>query len=428
MRLREARLIGLLLLLLAPAARGQYVLEDAHDPKRYGPSFLALPLGFYTPNYRYAVGLVGDATGLIQPQEDLFAFGLGSTSGTYQFLLGQTDLQLKPINRLFLDTENAFFQEQRYSAYVNGNPHYLGTAGSNSSSPKDFFITQSDDGWGSFTFKYLLPIGDGRDNVIDHYVLEDGFLQSGASGGYGWNPLSTGRTFVQVAPFYEYQTLETPAGDLHLDTNGARFGLVYDNTNFALNPSSGNVSKVTVSRDFGLFNSSSPWTTVSGEFTQYVDLGRNSLFRQQVLVLDGWTRYAITWDRDVVGGRYTATHGPPFYESASLGGDTRLRGFPENRFHDRAAIYGAAELRLIPTWNPFRQIKLLEKADITWMQWVVFGEVGRVAPEYTGDIFSHLKGDVGFGLRILANDTLIRLDVAESAEGFSFSVQLGEPF
>jgi hypothetical protein len=51
-----------------------------------------------------------------------------------------------------------------------------------------------------------------------------------------------------------------------------------------------------------------------------------------------------------------------------------------------------------------------------------------VAPEYSPDLLKHLKGDAGFGLRILANDTLIRFDVAASNERFGVWARLSQPF
>jgi len=109
-------------------------------------------------------------------------------------------------------------------------------------------------------------------------------------------------------------------------------------------------------------------------------------------------------------------------------GNTRLRAFAQNRFWDRAADYFSLELRLVPDWNPLGKIKLLKPADITWMQFVVFGEAGRVSDEYSWDLLKHLKGDVGFGLRLLAKDALVRLDVAACNEGVTVVAQLSQPF
>jgi hypothetical protein len=55
------------------------------------------------------------------------------------------------------------------------------------------------------------------------------------------------------------------------------------------------------------------------------------------------------------------TNRPPAYTSSTLGGLWRMRGFPSQRFNDKAAIYYAAELRLIPEWNPFNNWPRVQK-------------------------------------------------------------------
>lgn len=428
-RIRLALLILSAVVLVGPSARAQYVLEDAHDVDRYSPGYVFLPFALYTQSFRFGGGVVWDSSGLIQPQSDLFAFAIGTTNGSYGFVAGEDDLQIPAVDRLFLDMEIGYFQYAQFTAFIDGNPHFLSaSAGTNRSSERDFFQGHNDDSWGHFTLKYLLPIGGGRDVIVNKYVLEHGIVQSGATGGEGWNPLTTGRTYLQLTPFYEYQALTTPIGEHHFDELGLRFGPVYDNTDFPLNPSSGNITRITLSRDFGLFNDENTWTNVSAEFAQFINLGTSSLFRQQVLALDAWTSYSVTWSQHHVNHRRVVSGAPPFYDGAVLGGNERLRGFPDNRFWDRAAIYGTAELRLVPVWNPFGDFELLRKADITWMQWVIFGELGRVASKYEPNIFSHLKGDVGFGLRLLANDTVVRIDAAASSEGFEVWAAISQPF
>jgi hypothetical protein len=416
-------------LLQVSIARGQYLLHDVDQPKRYDGAPIVLPFGFYSPTYGIGGGVLLFGNGLIEPQSGTFAYALGSSNGTYGGSFGEDDLQLKPINRLFLDSKFGYILDRNYKAYVSGKRRVAREpAGTNDSSQRDHFIDQAGDVFAHLTFRYLLPIGGGRNTIINDYYLKDGILVSGATGGHGWNPLTTGRTYLQFTPFVEDLALEQPDRTIHRDENGIRFGLVYDNSDFPLNPSSGNISRITLSRDFGWFESSESWTNVSAEFSQFVDLGHSKAFRQQVLAFDFWTSYSMTWDDSIRGGVRRLRQAPPFYDGATLGGSERLRAFAENRFWDRAASYGTIELRLVPKWNPLGRIKLLKPADITWMQWVVFAEAGRVSNEYTEDLLKHLKGDAGFGLRILANDTLVRLDVAASSEGVSVVAQLSQPF
>jgi hypothetical protein len=430
-RRRLFLLFVLLILCGTRAARAQYVLEDLTDKKRYEPSHLVLPYMFYTPTDRFGGGVIVTTSGLLQPQSDSYVLGLADINNTYGFEGGTDDLQIKPIDRLFVSTQFGVFRYNYDQLYINGpfRPLHL-SAGTNDSGDDNFVEHRYNDNWGSFELKYLLPIGGGKSTIINHYVLENGLLKSGATGWRGWNPLASGRTYLSLTPFVEYLTVyqRHDIGNAHYNENGLRFGVTYDNSDFALNPSSGNVTKLAVSRDFGWFDTSNPWTNISAEYTQYIDLGRSRWFRQQVIALDGWTSYSPTWKQTFVGGRRQVYDGPPFYDGAMLGGDPRFRGYPDYRFWDKAAVYASAELRVIPNWNPFANIEILKPADITWIQWVVFGEIGRVGPQYSGNLLSHFKGDAGFGIRMLANDTLVRLDVAASNEKFGIWVRLNQPF
>ena len=428
--LRASRLTLLLAIgLLASWARGQYVMEDIHDPKRYGHNFLALPFAFYTPTDRFGGGVIWQSTGLLQPQADSSVLAFGNYNETYGFQGSTDDWQIKPIERLFASTQFGVFRYNFDKIYINGNPFYTHkSAGTNRSVATNFISRRHNDDWGNVELKYLLPIGGGRDTIITHYKMENGLMVGGETGGHDWNPLRSGRTYLTLTPFLEYQTIEDPHSDLHLNENGLRFGAVYDNTDFPLNPSRGNLSKITFSRDFGLFDTSGAWSNISAEYQQYIDLGNSAWFRQQVIAGDFWTSYSPTWKTIHGNGQREIVNGPPFYDGANLGGPTRLRGFALDRFWDRAAIYGTVELRLTLRWNPFENIKILKPADLTWLQLVMFGEFGRVAPVYSPAIFSHLKGDAGFGVNLLANDTLIRFNIAVSNEEFGIYAALNQPF
>lgn len=414
--------------LCAPAC-GQYVLEDIHDPKRYTEGFLILPYAFYTPSSRFGGGFIWTTTGLLQPQAGSWGLAFGDVNNTYGIEGGWDDFQIRPIQRLFVSSEFGLFRYNYDTIFIGGNSQFPGVpVGTNDSNDDNKVLRRYQDDWGHVEFKYLLPIGGGRETIINHYMTEEGLLKSGATGGFDCNPLVSGRTYLTLTPFFEYFTVDRRIPDLHFNENGLRFGAVYDNTDFALNPSRGNIFKFTFSRDFGLFDTSHAWSNLTEEVSQMIDMGHSTWFRQQVIALDGWTSCSPGFKRGVVGGRSTIVEGPPFYDGATLGGDSRFRGYFSNRFYDRSAILGTVELRLIPDWNPFKKLPLIEKADIAWMQWVIFGEIGRVAPNYTPDIFSHLKGDAGFGFRILANDTFVRFDVAASNERFAVWAGLSQPF
>jgi outer membrane protein assembly factor BamA len=416
---------------LPSAARAQYVLEDIHNPNRYDPDTLAVPIAYYSDGFKGALGVAAYTDGLFQRQMDSYIFAIGSSNGSYGAIGGMHNLQFRPIDRLFLDWELSYIRTNEDENNIDGNRAYLReNAGSNRSDEDDLVASPSNDFTGNFTFKYLLPIGNGRDTIIDTYRLNEGLLESGASGGDGYNPFRSGRTFLELGPSFEYMDIRSAEAVQHQwDTFGVVASAVYDNSDYDITPQRGNVTTLSLQRDFGAFGSPNPWTNISADFAQYISLGRSGLFRQQVLALDCWTSYTTSWSQSGAPGRVKLSDAPPFYAGSTLGGMQRMRGYPEERFHDRAAIYGCAELRLIPSWNPLGKIALLKNADIAWLQVVTFVEVGRVADEYTyGKLFHNMKGDGGVGIRVLTGDTLLRIDVAGSNEGIQVWANLAQAF
>ena len=87
-------------------------------------------------------------------------------------------------------------------------------------------------------------------------------------------------------------------------------------------------------------------------------LGEIEGFRQCVLALDFWTAYSPTWDVQADG---TIAHRPPAFPAPRLGGLFRMRAYPSQRFSDKAAVYYAAELRMVPNWNFFDSLPWLQQ-------------------------------------------------------------------
>ena len=121
---------------------------------------------------------------------------------------------------------------------------------------------------------------------------------------------------------------------------------------------------------------------------------------------------------------------PPAYAGATLGGLWRLRAYPSQRFNDKAAIYYAAELRVIPEWNPFDAWPAFQDyADVEWLQFAPFVELGRVAPEWDlGTLHSSMKWSAGLGIRAWASGFVVRVDTAVSEEGALVQMMISQPF
>ena len=393
---------------------------------------LSVPYAFYNEAFGFAVAYAHGKVGYPQKQSAILGTVMAGSKGSIMgFLIGR-NLRLPWSDRLFLDpiAQIGYFKDA--DSYTDGNPDFPDERAGSNDSDKDNYI--EGDGWDNFfrlRFKYLLPIGHGKDTIINTYVIDRGMLKSGAAGATSWNPLTSGRTYFELLPFYRSQEINGDDADIDVKTNGLEFSLFRDNRDFVPNPSRGGALRVDVSRDFGWLNSSNSWTVVQTEFDKYFSLGSSETFRQRVIAFDFWTAYSPTWEVEgVSNGQEIISNRPPAYAGATLGGIWRMRAFPAQRFSDKASIYYALEYRMIPKWNPFtRWPWLQEYIGIEWLQFVPFVEVGRVAPGWNiKDLHTDMKWDTGIGLRLWAKGLVARIDLAGSDEGFGVAMMVSQPF
>jgi len=424
------RLIWLILLFIflpCHLAFGQSIMVGPDG--KFEKNTLNLPFAFYNESFGFAAAYVYAMTGYPQKQAALISSVMvGSKGSGLGFIMGR-DLQMPFLDRLFLDAtfQAGYFQDN--DIYVNGNRDFPDERAGSNDSDEDNFVT-SDGGWDNFfrlRFKYLLPMGHGRDTIISTQVVDQGMLVKGATGGETWNPLKSGLTYLEMQPFYRLQQVDSDDVREDVKTNGLEVSLFRDNRDFRFNPSTGSAVRLSWTRDFGLLNSSNSWTVVDTEVDKYFSLGESDWFRQRVLAFNFWTAYSPTWDEQDNGD---IDNGPPTYAGATLGGLWRMRGYPSQRFSDKAAIYYAAEYRMIPRWNPFENWDRVQKyVGVQWLQFVPFVEVGRVAPDWgVNRLHEDVKWDAGLGLRLWAKGIVIRIDSAVSDEGFGVQMMVAQPF
>jgi outer membrane protein assembly factor BamA len=430
-RLRPWLLGALFACASAPACAAAGPADEAPAPvATSGDQVVSLPFAFYSEFFGAAVGFVTFRNGYPQPQARVLGTILvGSKGSVMAFFMGR-DIRVPGTERLYLDpwVSVGYFAHNR--AYVDGNPAYRDErSGSNDSSPNNYITGNGEDLFTQLRFKYLLPIGHGRDQAVSSYRFEDGLLVSGATGGDAWNPLKSGKTFLELQPFYRSLQVDSTEAGIHSTrrTSGLDGSIFWDNRDWPDNPARGGSTRARVSRDWGEAGSSGSWTVVEGEADYYQPLGRPAGIRQQVLALDLWTAYSPTWETSPDG---TVRHGPPGYTGATLGGLWRLRGYSAERFSDKAAACAAVEYRLIPDWNPFERLPWIQRrCGIQWLQMVAFAEAGRVAPTWQFEQWrSALKWDAGLGVRIQAKGLVARLDFAHSREETGVQMMVGHPF
>ena len=416
----------LFILLTGTSSFGQGVRVGPNG--EFSAQTLSLPYAFYNDSFGFAVAYVHGVVGRPQKQATLLATAMAGTKGSAMGFLVGRDLQMPRVERLFLDPIISVGYFKDNDAYINGNPDFSGERAGANDSDKDNFV--DGDGWDNFfrlKFKYLLPIGDGSEQVIATYKIKDGLLDSDALGGTSLSPLKSGRSYLELRPFYRSQQIDGDDVDETVKTNGLDASMFWDNRDFYANPSRGFALRGKLSRDFGWFDSSESWTNVEGEFDCYIPFQWGNWLRQGVVALDYWTSYSPTWD-EKSGGRIE--NRPPAYTGSTLGGLWRMRGYPSQRFNDKAAVYYSAELRMIPRWNPFERWDWIQKyVGIRWLQFVPFAEIGRVAPSWNIEtLHSDMKWCLGMGVRAWAKGIVARIDTAVSEEDFKIQMMIAQPF
>jgi len=415
-----------LILVCSQIAFGQGVRVDAEG--KSSKQTLSLPYAFYNESFGFAVGYVYGIVSHPQKQTTLLATVMAGSKGSAMAFLVGRDIQMPRIERLFFDPIVSIGYFKDNEAYIEGNPDFPDErAGSNDSNENNFV---EGDGWDNFfrlNFKYLLPTGEGKDNIISTYRIDRGLLVSGATGGISLNPIKSGKSYLELRPFYRSQQIDGDDVNETTQTNGLDFSVFWDNRDFYLNPSKGNGLRLKASRDFGWLDSSNSWTNVQAELDMYFPLKLSDKFRQTVLALNYWTSYSPTWEEQSYG---EISNRPPTYAGATLGGLWKLRGYPAQRFSDKAAVYYAAELRVIPRWNPFERWSTVQKyVGIQWLQFVPFAEIGRVAPSWNiKTLHTDMKWCLGLGIRAWAKGIVARIDAAVSDEDFKVQMMVAQPF
>jgi len=121
----------------------------------------------------------------------------------------------------------------------------------------------------------------------------------------------------------------------------------------------------------------------------------------------------------------------PFYElgavggsrgGLSIGGDSYLRGYTENRYLDKIRLALGFELR----WDPL--FLSIYRQDLT-LGFVPFFDIGRVWPSFREFKLDNFHASTGWGMRLIWNSRfIIRADWAVNHEGTAFYINLGNAF
>ena len=401
-------------------------MSDQNITKTKRKDWTILPYAFSSDTTGLAGGISVLMSGVLQPQTSLVAT---------VFLGEKQDVIIdgKPDKKSFAGgffyfsdyklpfTERTFFSIYGLKSYFPKSKYYID--GSNNSDRDDVFLSSGESDFLSMKFEYILPIGSGLENPQGLCEVINGFVVCKRSKG-GGTPFVTGQTSAGIKAFYQHDTIDSIEGLPDWNTNGLRYFLTHENTDFDTNPSRGYHFQFQYSQDFAAGASTQSWDFLEFKYNQYYNLDTFSFTNQNVLALSLWTGYSFSWNDDE---KIIGSHRPPVWEGARLGGMNRMRGYDNNRFSDKAVFYAAAEYRAILDYNPFKGSDLLP-AKVDWFQLVAFAEVGRVNDQYNFDLLRDLKYDVGLSLRALVEEIPVRVDVGVGEEGANMWVMIQQPF
>ena len=412
--------IGLLLLFQALEVSAQYKIREGDEEVELKSSAIVVPYAFSTETLGFGLG-IGASYG---PKGESYYYGTvyATDNGSDFFMVGGNNLKFPGVERLHFRPwiSAGHFTHMRIFIGNNNPGDPTERAGSNESSKDNYREENANDIIADLEFRYTLPWGHYRDVAVHTYITDNGLLKKNPSGAESWNPLESGQSTILFQPYYRKQYTDVEGKE----TLFFKLGYKHDNRDFIPNPHRGYVVKTSISHDPDWLADTRKWTSLEGEIDGFIPLWDTSWSRQQTLALSAWAAYSPTYDSS------TENDGmPPYFTGPTLGGFWRMRGYPANRFHDKAAIYYSAEYRLMPEWQPFGEIGLLDPLKIRWWQVVGLVEAGRVAPSWDlGELHTDMKYDYGIGLRGMFHASVGRIDLVVSDEGFAFSAMLGQTF
>jgi len=414
-----------------PRASMKFSIHRAENP-RTSKETLIIPYAFPSDSMGTTFGVGGMAKGYVQDQLLVGGTVYGSLDSASAIFLGLWDYKLPATDRLYFSILGSAGYYPRLRAYAEAPGDAITgiRAGANNSDKDDFVEESGTDNWWEMKLEFVLPIGSMKDKGMASYNLKHGMLVSGATGGENWNPLENGGTVVVLRQSNRYQEFEMDDGNINGAVHPLELGLLYNNTDYPTNPSTGSSQYLSVNHDFGWLESDHTWTFLEFEASKYFSLGETDLARQQVIAVNFWTGYSPSWESTVDSdGVETIANRPPYLEGAKLGGFYRMRAYSNNRFNGNSVIYTTAEYRFTPRWNPIGNVNWLRWLKMDWMQFVGSIEGGRVADEYSvSELLSDWKVDGGVGLRAMVAGSVVRLDYSVSEEGSSMWVMFGHPF
>lgn len=375
------------------------------------PEFAAVPFFFSSENLSTAFGGAGVVKHAGQVQSSVFGVGLYTTNDSWVTYVGINDFQLP--SQL---APQWLFSIEHYQAFYKEGNYFIPNKNISPMSSTKRIITQGDESFTRLHFEYVLPIAKGINGAAASMMPSKQNIS--------WNPLNSGVSKIRFTPFWQSQNL------LDYDfesssTKGLELLLDWDNRDNGKNSTKGGQSSLKLRH--GLSSDGEPsWNTWQFEQSAFFSIGRNDLFRQQILAANFYLADTPNWNEKNSEHQY---HRPPSYAGITLGGYERLRGYSSRQFSGRSAVLYTLEYRVQPYWQPLQKWPVFDLYDVPWWQWVVFAEMGKVSDEFSmSALHDDMKWSVGGGVRFEVESVVVRAELGVSQESNQFWVMVSQPF
>ncbi len=349
-------------------------------------------------------GGVVSVTGVGKPAAQLVGFGAYSVNDSYIAFLGYYNFALSErwtldiplLQAEFMDSELYLDEASTGSLLANEDEALEG-----SYLQRDWYLT----------FRYLISVDTA---AASRLRLEEGLPLE---------PERIARTVFEIEPFYRTRDIRSNEVDnVEGKTYGVSLILDRDTRDYSPSPSRGYHTYVQLDRDWG-GGDRAAYTKWQAQYTHYLDLGSSSWSKQQTLALTGYLSDIPTWRNDDINRQ------PDWFAQSVLGGPRRLRGYDNDRFSDRSAIFYGMEYRTVPKWQPQTTMPYIDRFDFPWWQFAVFAEIGKVESRFDlGDLHEDMEWSAGFGIRVFIEGIVARADLGFSDEDEVFRFTVNQPF
>jgi hypothetical protein len=224
-----------------PTARVKTAITRAENTNPKGQS-LVLPYAFSSESTELVFGVGGMRKGFIQDQMTIGGTAYGGED-SYGLMAGIWDYRVPWSQRTFITVVGMRGDFSNHRAYATPRgfpiPKDVVRPGANESSPDVFLESKGDSNWLDFKMEYVFPIGAATEKGMLDYRLSNGLLESEPSGGSVWNPWQSGVTVLSLRQYNRYQSYFSDTKKFDGDVHAVELGLLYDNTDFPINPSKG---------------------------------------------------------------------------------------------------------------------------------------------------------------------------------------------